>query len=85
MRTIKIKLGVASTLAHPLASLGETGSGATIVAIHNVPDDVPAAKLVGKINYTWFLAAQLSQAVPRYDINYDELGACGNLTMIKTA
>jgi hypothetical protein len=46
MKTVKLKIGNGCTLAHPMADLGATPSGAVVFEVVGVPDDVAAAKVI---------------------------------------
>lgn len=46
MKTVKLKFWNGCTLAHPMAALGRTSSGAIVFEVVGVPDEVPAAKVV---------------------------------------
>ena len=46
MKTVKLKIGNGCTLAHPMAKLGQTPSGAVVFEVVGVPDDVAVAKVI---------------------------------------
>lgn len=46
MKTVKLKIGNDCTLAHPMAELGSTPSGAVVFEVAGVPDDVAAARVI---------------------------------------
>jgi hypothetical protein len=46
MKTVKLKIGNGCTLAHPMAALGPTPSGAIVFEVVGVPDDVATAKVI---------------------------------------
>jgi hypothetical protein len=46
MRTIKIKFANGVTLAHPMAAPGKQPSGAIVIAVEGVPDNVSTATVL---------------------------------------
>jgi hypothetical protein len=59
MKTVKLKIGNGCTLAHPMADLGTTPSGAVVFEVVGVPDDVAAAKVIWQ--YQGFIGVWLGK------------------------
>jgi hypothetical protein len=65
MKTVKLKIGNGCTLAHPMAELGSTPSGAVVFEVVGVPDGVPAAKIIRE--YQGFVGIWLGD----YSVEWD--------------
>lgn len=59
MKTLKLKIGNGCTLAHPMADLGPTTSGAIVFEVTDIPDEVAAAKVIRE--YRGFIGVWLGR------------------------